>query len=80
MKKKKDTLKERVDELEAQVRWLSWLIDKHIYEKKPIYYFYDSFPKPDLLKGWVVADGTANNPLQYVNITTGDSNEKTKKP
>ncbi len=51
---KKQSLKQRVDELEAQVAWLTWLIDKHVYQESPKYYFLDTVPKPDPLKGWNV--------------------------
>lgn len=51
---KKETLKERVEELEAEVRFLKWLVDKHIYEDNPKYYFTETTPKPDPLKGWTV--------------------------
>ena len=51
-KNKKETLEERVAELEAEVKWLNWLVDKHIYNPK--YYYTETFPKPDPLKGWNV--------------------------
>ena len=51
---KKETLKERVEELEAQVRWLSWLMDKHIYDDNPKYYFYPAKIQPDSTKGWTL--------------------------
>lgn len=66
MKKKKETLKERVDELEAQVRWLLWITDKHIYDdNKPVWHF--AIPS-DPLRGWAITSGI-----------TGNLNEETKK-
>jgi hypothetical protein len=50
--KKKESLKERVTELEAEVRFLKWLVDKHVYEDKPVWYFTEVTPKPDPLTGW----------------------------
>lgn len=56
--KKKETLSERVEELEAEVRFLKWLIDKHIYkESTPIWYpIYptDGTANPNPLPGWRV--------------------------
>lgn len=56
-RKKKETLEERVKELEAMVRWLDYRVDKRL-ERQPIYYFY-TYPNtgtgtltPDQLKGW----------------------------
>ena len=54
MKKRKPNLKERVEELEAEVRFLKWLVDKHVYEDNPKYYFTDIVPKPDPINGWKV--------------------------
>jgi len=54
MKKRKSKLEERVDELEAEVRWVTWLLEKHVYDDNPKYYFTEIVPKPDPLKGWNV--------------------------
>jgi hypothetical protein len=55
VKSKKETLEERVKELEAMVQWLDWRLDHvaaHIADPK--YFFTEVYPKPDPLTGWKV--------------------------
>lgn len=58
---KKPSLKEQVIELKAQVQFLAWLVNKHIYEDRhlheaqyyPVYYT-GTGVNPDPITGWKV--------------------------
>jgi hypothetical protein len=47
-KVKEPSLKERVEELEAEVRWLKHLLDRHIYTptSNPAWFYMDFYLKP----------------------------------